>query len=206
MHINRVALFFLFWCLLGMSNDIFGQYNVVQSSDSLRKKTYKYLFDSYYENSHDTLISKLYLKAYLDKATVADHKINKAIALNALSYYEVADTDKLTFIKQSLLESNSIDSLFSVEAYINLGIYYYKRFDYEQALQEYFRASELAKKRNDKTYEAIALNNIADVKADIGEHEEALHLYKKCLSIENSKKQAYDQLIVGYSLNCISLF
>lgn len=195
---TRVICYFLLWCV---SSIAFGQEEGVQTPDSLKNKKYGYLYAQYQLKRGDTIVAKLYLNAYLYKATIADHKINKAIALNLLSYYAKNKEDQLDFINKSLLESNSVDSIFSIAAYNNLGLYYQGNYDYGKAVQQYLKALRFSKKRNNKRYEIIALGNIANLKRDIGAYKDALTLYKDCLALEKEMGPINENAIVEVSLN-----
>lgn len=194
----RIICYFLLWCV---SSIAFGQDEGVQTPDSLKNKKYEYLYAQYQLQRGDTTAAKLYLNAYLYKATIANNKINKAIALNLLSYYTKDKEDQLDFINKSLLESNSVDSVFSIAAYNNLGLYYQGEYDYGKAVQQYLKALRFSKKRNNKRYEIIVLGNIANLKKNIGVHEDALTIYKDCLALEKEMDPINENAIVEVSLN-----
>ncbi len=168
--------------------------------DTLNEKTYSYLYNEYKKHIADTAHSKLLLNAFLRKAIKEDHKINKAVALNELSYYEDNKEDKLQFIRASLSESNSVDSLSSIPTYNHLGLYYKNYYDYENALEQFLRVLRLAKKGNDKIYEGIALKNIAKIKTEIGDYKEALLLYKRGFDLENKQDDISEETLVLASI------
>jgi AraC-like DNA-binding protein len=193
-------LYFLFCCLWCFGNFAFCQKKGFQSPDSLKGKTYSYLYNQYVKDVGDTISSVLYLSTYFDKATIENDTINKAIALNELSYYTSTQEEKLDLINRSLLETNSVDSLFSVATYNNLGLYYQDHYDYDNALKQYLIVMRLAKNGNDKKYESIAINNIAWLKTDIGKHEEALEMHRKCFNLEMKMQPQEEYRIITSSL------
>ena len=175
-----------------VSKITYGQNKVWKIPDTLNEKTYSYLYNEYKKHISDTTRSKLYINTFYAKATKEDHKINRATALNELSYYANTKEDKLQLIRRSLFESNRVDSLFSIPAYNNLGLFYKTYYNYEKALEQFLKVLKLAKKGNDKIYEGIALNNIAILKTEIGDHEEALVLYKRGFDLENKQNNIYN--------------
>lgn len=177
-------VFFYMLCFCGT---IYGQAEESEVLDSLKGKSYRYLYHQYKKNVEDTMSSVMYLTAFLDKAILENNKINQSIALNDLSYYAKNREDKFHLIKQSLYESNSVDSLSSIPAYNNLGQYYQDYYDHNLAIDQFLKVYQLSKKANDKEYEGLALTNIANVKSDIGNHKEALVLYKKCFDLKKSQ-------------------
>ncbi|WP_299215165.1 AraC family transcriptional regulator [uncultured Dokdonia sp.] len=167
----------------------------------MANESYEYLYKKYAQHAEDTTSSIQYLNAYLHKATAANDRIKRSIALNYLSYYTDDRERQFDLVNQSLTESNSVDSLYSIAAYNRLGLYYQNAYDYENALQQYLKVLRLSKKKNDKDYEIIGLNNIADIKKDIGNYKEALILYKTCLDLEQKRKFPNSSVIVQISLN-----
>ncbi|MFC4634896.1 tetratricopeptide repeat protein [Dokdonia ponticola] len=190
----------IFWFLLCVSNITHGQDEVWKIPDTLKGKTYTYLYNEYKKHISDTIHAKLYLNTFLAKATIEDDKINKATVLNELSYYANTKKDKLQLIRRSLFESNRLDSLLSIPAYNNLGLFYMTHYDYENALEQHLKVLKLAKKGNDTIYEGIALNNIAELKTEIGNHEEALVLYKRGFNLENKQNNISEEAFVMSSI------
>ena len=205
MYFNSIR-FFLFWSLCCLCSCVYAQDGILEIPDSLKNKTYDYLYTMQGQNVEDTISSKMYLNACLYKATLTNDSKNKARALNELSYYVKSKEVKLDLIKKSLIESHSLDSIYSIAAYNNLGLYYLDYHDYDKALTEYLRVLRLSKKYKYKTYEVIATTNIAELKTNIGKHEEALELYKKCYEIEKNKNPIEDVAIVDMSLYLANSF
>lgn len=197
---------FIFWSLLFLYIGVYAQTESLKIPDSLKGKSYKYLYDHFYKNINDTLLSELYLNTYLSKATLNKDGVNKSLALSLLSHYAMDDESKRTLIEQSILESNRVDSTFSVSPYNTLGVYYYYRYDYDKALQQFLMVLRLSIKNNDEIFEIIALNNIAEIKSDIGKNKEALELYKKSFFLEQNRKDIDEASIVESSLSLSESF
>lgn len=178
----RYILFIFF-----IAQNIVAQEKNFSTPDSLEGKSYDYLFNSARKNYNDTITSLVYLKTSLEKAIQEGNKANQSHALIQLAYYAEDSNQKLTLIKESVAISNETHNVHSILPRFTLGLYYYHHFEYEKALQEYLKVLNVSKEINDTYYEHLALNHIAELKAAIGKHEEAVILYKKSLLYETTK-------------------
>ncbi|WP_299683058.1 tetratricopeptide repeat protein [uncultured Dokdonia sp.] len=195
---KKIFFFLVFlWCI---NSCVYGQHQVLKVPDSLKENTYIDLYNKYKKHISDTARSTLYLNTFLSKATNENNSINKALALNELSYYADNKRDKLALIKQSLSESNRVDSIHSIPAYNNLGLYYQDYYEYGNALEQYLKVVSLAQKGNDNVYEGIALNNIAKLRTAIGDYDEALILYKRGYELKKKQGDISEETIVITSL------
>lgn len=193
----KIYVFLLFVII---SIPVTGQEEAFSIPDSLVDKSYDYLFNKYQENYRDTVLSKLYIKSHLKKATEANDKIEKSIALNKLSFFVKDSKHKLDLIKKALLEVKSEDPIHSIPPYNSLGIYYYENYQYDEALEQYIQVSKIAKENGDTDYEYIALGNIASIKGVIGKHTESLNLYRQCFNYENAKKEGEYSAIIPVTI------
>lgn len=155
--------------------------------DSLKNKSYSYLFNKVQNNYTDTISSLIYLNASLEKAISENNLANQSYTLLQLSYYKTDKSLKLDLIERSIEKSKGIDSIHSLLPRYALGVYYYTNFEYEKALEEYIKILDISKKINYTDYEFIIINQIAEVKGAIGEHKEALDLYRKSFYYEEKK-------------------
>lgn len=177
---------FLFICLF--STSLYAQEYAFDIPDSLQDKSFDYIFSRFQDDYNDTLKAKIYLKTYLKKAEKTNNKLKKAQALNYLSYYVSDKQEKFNLLEKSILESQDLnDEYYPIVPYSFLGSYYHDNYEYEKALEKYLEVFRLSKKHNNKDYEYIALHNIAILKSEVGKHEEALDLFRKCFMYETSK-------------------
>ncbi|MEP0265028.1 helix-turn-helix domain-containing protein [Dokdonia sp.] len=174
-------------CILFITQTIVAQEEFV-TPDSLKNKTYSYLFDKFRTNYTDTISSLIYLNASLEKAITEDNKANKSYILVQLAYYEADKDRKLDLIKRSIVESKDADTAYTILPHYTLGLYYYTHFEYEKALEEYLKVLNITRQIRYINHEFITQYHIAELKGAIGKHEEAEELYKKCLYYENSKE------------------
>jgi AraC-like DNA-binding protein len=174
-------------CILFIAQTLVAQEKFV-TPDSLKNKTYDYLFGKFENNYTDTISSLIYLNTSLEKAIIENNKANISYALLKKAYYEEDENHKLNLIKKSIIESEGLDSIHIMLPRFTLGLYYYTHFEYEKALQEYVEVLNISKKIGYEKYEYITLYNIAELRGVIDQHEKAVDIYKKCLSYENSKE------------------
>lgn len=156
--------------------------------DSLKNKTYGYLFSQVRNDYTNTFPTLIYLNTAFKKAIIEDNKANQSYSLLLFSYFEKDKNDKLDLIKKSIEKSKEVDSIHSLLPRLSLGTYYHSHFEYEKALQEYLKALNTSKEIGNKEYTFKAQHHIAQIKRAIGKHSEALDLYKKCFEYEKSRK------------------
>jgi AraC-like DNA-binding protein len=156
--------------------------------DSLSNKTYDYFLQKVQQNSTDTISSLTYINSYLAKAIDEDNGYRRHRAYIFLSYFATDKDAKLSLIEKALLDIKSLDDKNLIYLYIYIGTVYYDYYDYKTSIENYLKALKISEKTNDKEGEYILYNNIAMVKENIGKHDDALDLYKKCLAYETLKK------------------
>jgi AraC-like DNA-binding protein len=162
-----------------ISIPILGQEETFKTPDSLKEKSYNYLYTQVRKNYTDTISALLYLNTSLAKATFEKQKIEKAITLNILATYEKDRNRKIQLIEQAILESDGIDDRRLITVFTHIGSIYHDYYEYDSALKCFIKALDLAEKFNIEKYQFILFINIAKVKEGIGKHEEALDLYRK---------------------------
>ncbi|WP_024769737.1 AraC family transcriptional regulator [Aquimarina macrocephali] len=167
-----------------------GQEQTDASSDSLRKLSYNRLYASYRNVSRDTIKSKLYLLAYLDKAIAEKDTIKMAKAYSHLSYYEVMESKKIALLDLAInISKKQNHDKYPVKAYSFKGGYYFMKGDYQLALDNYIQALSLAEKVNNKEYMQYTNHNIACIKTKIDKHQEALLLFKENFIYERNRDE-----------------
>ncbi len=164
------------------SMSVIGQEEIFKIPDSLKDKSYNYLYKQVRKNHRDTISALLYLKTSLAKATLENQKINKIITLNTLVAYEKNNDKKFKLIEEIVKESEGVNDKRLITTYTHIGSIYHDFHEYDIALSHYLRALELAEIFNVEHYQFIIFVNIAKVKEGVGKHKEALELYKKVYS------------------------
>jgi tetratricopeptide (TPR) repeat protein len=156
--------------------------------DSLSNKTYDYLLQKIQENSTDTISSLIYINSSLAKAIDEDNGYRRHRSYLFLSYYALDKDAKRSLIEKALLDVRYLDDKNLIYLYIYVGTVYYDYYDYEMAIENYLKALKISENNDNKEGKYMLYNNIAMVKENIGKHDEALDLYKKCFAYEILKK------------------
>lgn len=129
------------------------------------------------------------LKAILKNTTIKD--TTKMKTLNALSweYAQISDYKMgIQYSNEALAIANTAKVSKAIldeksSAYINIGIIYYYKGDYNKSLEFYLRALPILKEIEDKKGLGSVYNNIGMVYDDKGEYTKALEFLLKSLKI-----------------------
>jgi len=168
---------------------VFSQESSFKIPDSLKDKGYDYLDKAHKKVIGDTTKSLLYLKTYLEKGKTDEDKIKMAKAYSYLSYYQEEDNRKLKYLDSSIaISKNENNKSFPALAYSFKGSFYYERWNYEKALNNYLQASKFAKDNNNEKLTFTTTHNIALLKYKIGKYDAALQMFKKGLVHEKQKR------------------
>ncbi len=176
----------VFHLLLGQL--FFAQEQGFKIPDSLKDKTYEEIYKKYQKTSRDTAKSLIYLYSHIEKGKRDNNKIEMSLAYWLLSGYQTDDDIKLKYLDNSIaLSKGSTSKLFPTLAYFFKGGFYFDRWNYKEALNNYLPAMEHAKKTGNEDYVYMAKHNIALIKDKLGKYDEALEIFKECLVYEESK-------------------
>jgi AraC-like DNA-binding protein len=143
------------------------------------------------------------MKTYLAKAITENNGYRRFNAYRYLAYYARKKEVKFNFYEKALKERGSLDDPNKIYLYIQIGIAHYDYYEYEAAMNYYLKGLKLAQKNNDKwskNSEYMLFNNIANIKGDLGKHDEALALYKKNSAYEILKKDTLGNLVTKMNI------
>lgn len=175
---NLQAISSLILIFLLFSISIFSQENEKHIIlDSLGKKAYTELSYSYYNSKQDTSKSRIYARAYLQKAKKHEDKIK--IADGYLFLLKISD--ELTRLKycDSIVELTKglNDKRYPAQGYFDVGFLFYYERDFKNAIDYHIKAHNYAKKNNPVL--AFRINhNIAVLRNRMGDYEKALKIFK----------------------------
>lgn len=169
--------------------------------DSLQKRSYKELFESFNVNYSDTSKAKIFAKAYLHKAKNENDTIKIANGYSQLaSIYSLNDFSISLKYSDSiiLLTQNIINPIYPGFGYMIKGLCLFELGSYKEALENYIIAYDYSKK-NKKTEQLFYIKNaIGELKYFWGNYSEALDIFKsqfKEINKPESKKFInYNQL------------
>lgn len=168
--------------------------------DSLSNKSYDYLYNKVDQNPTDTISALLYMNTYLAKAIDENNAYRRHRGYISLSQFAPDKDTKFSLIKKAMLDINVLDAPNLLHLYRYLGIVYYEYYEYEEAIENYIKALNIAESIQDKKAEYILYYNIALIKESIGKHDEALSLYKKCLAYETLKNDTIGSIRTKISI------
>lgn len=170
-------------------------------ADSLRTRSYDYLFDSIEDHNNDTTIQSIYLKAFLNKAKSEEHWEELVNGYKNYMHYSSAEL-KLMYADSMIYAANiSKDDALIGSAYLSKGIMYYGRKNHILALDNYLLANEYISKTEDDYQKYKVQYNIAHIKYYLGFYDEAIVLFEHCLKyFENVNTRAYLNTIHSLAL------
>jgi AraC-like DNA-binding protein len=200
----RKYLFLLSLCL---GDQIYAQEIHFKIPDTLRNKDYDYLFDRIEESQNDSIKKSLYLKSFLVKSKTEK---NLEEVVNGYKNYlhHSPENLKLTYADSMIYTAKkSKDNALIGSAYLSKGILYYSRKKLNYALDNYLIANSYISKTNDKYLIYKTKYNIANIKYFLGFYDEAISLFKECITYfkeNNENKENNDR---GYlnSLHSLGL-
>jgi AraC-like DNA-binding protein len=200
----RKYLFLLSLCL---GDQICAQEIHFKIPDTLRNKDYDYLFERIEESENDSIKQSLYLKSFLVKSKTEK---NLEEVINGYKNYlhHSPENLKLTYADSMIYTAKkSKNNALIGSAYLSKGILYYSRKKLNYALDNYLIADNYISKTNDKYLIYKTKYNIANIKYFLGFYDEAISLFKECITYfkeNNENKENNDR---GYlnSLHSLGL-
>jgi len=167
--------------------------------DSLTQLTYKKLEINYYANQNkDATLAKIYAESFLKKAIVEDNhtKIAKSYILfgNLENYNENYDLalkyiDTCIFYCKKFKKNRTL--LFAYKAKGNI---YSKLGDYDNSISYHLKVDSIAKQTNDTLQQMRSSHNIAIIKEEIGNIEEAIPVFLDNLNKLESNPSLYRKI------------
>ncbi len=154
---------------------------VETTSDSLLKKSFKDLRDSFKKYSNDSVLAKIYVKSYILKAK--DENDSLQMANGYLYASQISSAQKEIEYLDSLISisKNMKNPRYPGLGYLIKGVCYYDLEDYELALKNYLIGQKYAIANNNIEHQITIKHNIGLLKKAIGAHKEALKAFKENL-------------------------
>lgn len=165
-----------------------------QIPDSLKHKSFDYLFDRIEDDNNTKNQRQLYLLSFLMKAKTEE---NWEELSNAYKNYVHYAPDRLKLIYADSMtaaakRSNSNEIIGS--AYLSKGIAYYGQKRLAEAMDIYLIADHYIKKSNDKYLIYKTKYHIGQIKLYLGYYKEAIPIFEQCINYfkqSNSNVTAY---------------
>ena len=187
---NKIARIARFLVLLWCSNLTFSQsldeHFVVP--DSLKSFSYEEVLEKFWDSYEDDVKSIPYLKTCLAKAVQANDSLKMAEIYARFYFYEKNDSLKLEFLNKSILLSRNLGhTLYPTFPYSSKGNFYFEKWDYENALDNYLKALDYSKKNKNESFQYMVEYNIGLIKTKLGKHDEALQIFKRSRQHQEKK-------------------
>lgn len=182
-------LLLLFLCL---GKSIFAQQNSFKIPDTLRNKSYDYLFERVEDLEKNKVKQSLYLKSFLSKAL--SEKNTEEIVNGYKNYVHYSpDHLKLVYADSMIYTAKkSKDNALIGSVYLSKGIVYYAQKKHNYALDNYLRAYTFISQTNDSYLLYKVKYNIANIKYYLRFYDEAISLFKECITyFKDKNSRAY---------------
>lgn len=165
----------------------FAQKTTYRIPDSLKTKDYTYLDDKIYELKEDSTKAAVYLFAYLNKAK-KEQNWKEVVNGYQNILHQSPNNLKLVYADSMVyVAKKSADEALIGSAYLSKGIVYYARKQQNNALDNYIIANNYISKTTDQYLIHKVKYNIANIKSYLGFYDEAISLFKECVSYYKDK-------------------
>jgi tetratricopeptide (TPR) repeat protein len=173
---------YLFLLSLCWGDQICAQEIHFKIPDTIRHKDYAYLFERIKESENDPVKESLYLQSFLSKAK--SEKNSQEIVNGYKNYLRRSPENlKLVYADSMIYTAKkSMDNALIGSAYLSKGIVYYAQKKHNDALDNYLIANNFISKTNDKYLIYKTKYNIAHIKYYLGFYDEAISLFRECIS------------------------
>ncbi len=160
--------------------------------DSLKSKSYSYLDDRIYELRKDSAHAAEYLAAYLNKAK-NEQNWKEIIYAYQNILHQSPESLRIVYADSMVYAAGkSGDDALLGSAYLSKGIAYYGQKKYEEAYNNYITANHYISKTDDSYLTFKVKHQIAQIKYYLGFYEEAISLFRECLTyFKNENARAY---------------
>lgn len=178
--------------ILCFGNQLYSQEMESKIFDTLKRKSYDYLFERIEATVEDKANQTYYLKYFLNKA-----KRNKNFKeiVNGYKNYLFYSPEKLKVVYADSMiytAKKANDNALIGSAYLSKGIVYYGQKKHKYALDNYLVADNYISKTSDKYLIYKVKYNIAGVKYYLGFYDEAISLYNECIDyFKENNSRAY---------------
>lgn len=139
----------------------------------------------------DLKTAEILIHNYLKKAKKSKRKELIGRAYYLLSIKNIEIENKLHYIDSAIFYTKDLkeDVEFPMKGYFFKGVFLDVKKKYQKAIDNYLLAESFAKRDVNTTYQHHIKFNIGVLKRRIGNHQEALELFKECLTFKEDKQE-----------------
>ncbi|MGQ7944172.1 hypothetical protein [Flavobacterium sp. WC2509] len=150
--------------------------------DSLSAKDYEYFNENIHYKDEDNSKELLYAQSWLIKAKKERNFSQMAMAYKVLIYKSDIKL-QLKYVDSMVIAARQTANLELIgSVYMTKGIIHYDRKEYKKALNNYLIADEYLSKTNSQYLTYKVKYVIAQIKFYLGFYDEAIALFKECIS------------------------
>jgi len=177
---------------LCFGNLIYAQQNGFKIPDTLIKKNYDYLFEHIKALEDGNAKQSLYLQSFLQKAK-SDKSPEKIINGYKNYVHHSPENLKLVYADSMIYAAKkSGENALIGAAYLSKGIVYYAQKKHKYALDNFLIANDFISKTKDLYLIHKVKYNIANIKYYLGFYDEAVPLFKECITyFKDENARAY---------------
>ena len=173
--------------------------------DSLKRISTKELANRCSNSYPDTILYKYYAKAYMWRARSEGDTIKLANAYIFLSGSSSKDIIRLRYIDSLIDFTKNLKNIqFPASSYWLKASYFHKKGDYIQTLNNYMLAYKHADINNNIKLKYYVKHSIGLLKQNLGDHKEALQIFKECLYFYENQIIKRNELKEGYKMDYVT--
>lgn len=166
--------------ILCFGNQLYAQEMESEIFDTLKRKSYDYLFERIEATAENKVNQAYYLKYFLNKAK-KDKNFEEIVNGYKNYLFYTPEKSKLIYADSMIYTAKKANNNALIgSAYLSKGIVYYARKEHKNALDNYLIADNFISKTNDKYLVYKVKYNIAIIKYFLGFYDEAISLFTEC--------------------------
>lgn len=166
--------------ILCFGNQLYAQEMESEIFDTLKRKSYDYLFERIEATAENKVNQAYYLKYFLNKAK-KDKNFEEIVNGYKNYLFYAPEKSKLIYADSMIYTAKKANNNALIgSAYLSKGIVYYARKEHKNALDNYLIADNFISKTNDKYLVYKVKYNIAIIKYFLGFYDEAISLFTEC--------------------------
>ncbi|PXY40576.1 hypothetical protein DMB65_11730 [Flavobacterium cheongpyeongense] len=173
--------------ILCFGNQLYAQEMESEIFDTLKRKSYDYLFERIEATAENKVNQAYYLKYFLNKAK-KDKNFEEIVNGYKNYLFYAPEKSKLIYADSMIYTAKKANNNALIgSAYLSKGIVYYARKEHKNALDNYLIADNFISKTNDKYLVYKVKYNIAIIKYFLGFYDEAISLFTECIDYFKEK-------------------
>lgn len=185
---NKYRLTILFTFVFICSGS-FSQFSNKEIPDSLLAKEYIFFFEELTSDDHDETTARIYSAAYLAKAKSEKNWKEMVNAYKSILHQSVKELHPVYADSMIYAARQTADKQLIASAFVTKGIILYNLKDHKKALDHFLIANSFLQKTDDPYLIHKIKFNIAKIKYYLGFYDEAIPLFKECITFFKDQEE-----------------